>query len=183
MEIIDRMQDRQGTIIESQQTLLATLLTGVVDAIDADQRGDGGPDADVRVVESVTSAHNALVATFQQHRPTPASAAASLEVVTRWQMTYAPYFRVSNGSLQCGDWTILACVFERFVYFLSVRGTDPASATVKYLAVMLTETPRSKRAWAALLEEGSAHLERFAPLPGDGIYDLATRLERHAIRD
>ena len=182
INVVDRMQDRQGRIIERQQEMLCRVFDGALTALDAYER-TGGADAGARVVESITSAHEAVRDTFQHFRATPAAElAASLEVVARWQMTYAPHFRMCAQSLLCAGETMLACVLERHVYYLTMMGTDPSAAQVKYLAIMLTRNPMSSQDWSELLDDGSERLDQFVPLPGDGVYDLARRLEQHAIR-
>jgi hypothetical protein len=102
----------------------------------------------------------------------------SLEIVARWQMTAAPYFVVCDHSLQRDEWVVLVCVFEQYAHYLAITGRDPSSARVMRLSTMLSNYPRTTNDWRTLLEQGLARFDEYILLPGDGIYDLAARLER-----
>lgn len=192
LNIVDRMQERQGRMLEQQQIVALQAISialgqareQIVSLVSTPREliVDSTSPAYVHMQQSLTAARDHVITSIQKlPLASPTESTAALAVVARWQMTDAPYYRGYRDSAQYEDWTILTYLFEQYVHYIAVSGADPASASVRYSSAMLDEYPHKDDDWKRLLTHAIQHFDEFVALPGTGIYDLVVRLGRHGI--
>ncbi len=205
LDVVDRMNDRreigvsqslqaQQQIIERQMEIIQTLIgmfrpiSQQVDSFVSSRQllsSSVAVDAvsDERLARFVVDARSQVRSDFAQASKL-ASPDEALDVIARMvrlQFTAAPYLQGHPTSLRCGEWRILAYLFSQYIYYVAVSGTDPASARVRYRQLIPSLIPDTESEWQDALATGAEQFGTFVPLPGDGIYDLVTRLAANGV--
>lgn len=189
LTILDRMQERQGILLEQYQIVALQAISAnlglVRDQIQPliSMPGDiliDSQSPDYAPVQNSFVAARQSIQKFPLASPSESSEAVAL--AARWQMTESRSYHGYPDSMQYREWTILTYLYEqRYVQYIAVAGNDPASASVRHLSARLTAGPKNDNDWQRLLDQAVQRFGDFVALPGTGIYDLVVRLEKHRL--